>query len=1263
MHRKFYLSILAVLVSTLFAQAQDFITLDWKTGGKNFWPAFDGSVVYGDSKLPNYAVNFYLGSDYELYGADVVVEYPEFEVLKKAEADTLRNSGVVLPAYPEVKTFLGVSAKKGILEAYFVPLVFRDGVYMKIKSFKLTLNKKTNKKRVSAAPAIKGRYVEKSVLASGKWVKIRVADAGVYRLTDQELSRMGFSDPSKVKLYGYGGRILPEVINAPEVDDLQELPLWREKGYALFYANGTLTWKRSGKYPVVYKHIQNHYTKYSYYFLTETEGTPATFLQAGSLPAGGAATVTNFPEFALYEKDGFSWMPAGRKFFEEYDYKQNATKSYTLDAPGIVNDSTAYLDVSFSSYSKTTNTVDAWLNGSNLGRLSISAVTDPYQVANVVEKQFSWNGAKNEKAVVMLTHNRPSTVSGHLDFIRLNYKRKLALSGSYLPFRGVDGKQKFVLSNANANTCIWDVSDVNNYKQITGTLDGGNYTFVVDNRAGNEYVAVDTKATFGKVEVVGTVANQNLHALNGVDMVIIVPDVSGLISQAKRLAEAHRDRDALKVEVVTSEQVYNEFSSGTPDATAYRRLMKMLYDRAVTDEEMPKYLLLFGDGVWDSRMITSGMRNHDPNGFLLCFESENSVSSTASYVLEDYFGFLDDGEGAGFYTDKLDIGIGRFPVRTAEEAKQAVDKTIDYINNKYAGSWKNVTCFMADDEANTLVHMKDGARMASAVERYNPEMLVKKIYWDAYDRETTASGNFYPAAKQDILEQLKNGALIMAYAGHANMQMLSHEGVLKVSDVKQMNSPRLPFWLTMGCDVGPFDDNEESFGKQLFLNPAGAIGTLTATRTTYSVSNGNMGAAFLKYALRKDSVGNALRLGDAMRESKCSLIGKIPNDEVYGGDTGLNKLQYVLLGDPAVTLSTFDRQIVVDDFNGKKAGEQTTMKAGSKVTVTGRVVDGLGNTDVSFNGAVYPTVMDREEKLLTKGHDGNDPFEYSARTRLFTGADSIRAGKFSFTFPVPMDISYSFESGMLNFYALNNAKDKEAKGIFTNFLVGDTENGAMNTDSLGPKIYMYLNTPDFEYGGTVHATPMLVVELEDEDGINTVGNGIGHDLVAIVDNALSQTYVLNTYYVPEFGSYTKGTVRYSLAGLSEGEHKLLFRAWDMKNNSSVSELRFTVDYSLKPDFDITCQSPAKEQTTFIITHDRPETQLELDVAVYDASGRQVWIHKENGTSEGNVYTIDWNLTTNAGQRLQPGIYFFRASIASAGSKQTTKSRKIVILAQ
>lgn len=1263
MYIRNYISFIIWLACAISLPAQDFVSLDWSTSRQGTLPFFKGAVLYPESILPNYIQSFDLGRDYSSHNYQVKVEYPEFRELKKEEADTLNLLGEKIEDHLQVKTSLSVSAKKGILEANFVPLIYKDGKYMKLIAFKLTVYKTLNYSR--AAGMFPDRYTESSALSKGKWVKIRVTDRGVYRMTNSELSAMGFANPAKVRLYGYGGLLLPEKVGAPLVDDLQEVPLWRENNAVLFYANGTVTWTKNGDNPVTYKHTQNYYSGYSYYFLTESDEAPKSFPQEHSLSEEGAVSVTTFPDYTFYEKDGHSWMEGGRQFFEDYDYKVNATKTYTLNAPGIVSTGPASVNVSFSAYGKELTTVDVNVNGGSLGKLSIKAVTDVYEVARVVEQRFDWTANKSEKVTVSLTHNRASTISGRLDYIRLNYTRNLTMAGSYLCFRGnSDKKTKFVVAGANADTRIWNVTDVNNYRQVNGNLTGGNYTFVTDNLPGGEYVAVNTKGSFGKVEVVGGVPNQNLHALKAVDMVIIVPPNTGLMAQAERLAQAHRDKDNLKVEVVTSEQIYNEFSSGTPDATAYRSFMKMLYDRAVNEQEQPKYLLLFGDAAWDNRMITSSWKNYSPKDFLLCFESENSVSHTQSYVLEDYFGFLDDGEGTNFYSDKVDIGIGRFPVRTAEQASQMVDKTIDYMYNKEAGAWRNVTCFMGDDEQDNLAHVKDATKMANIVEKYHPELLVKKIYWDAYDRVTNASGNSYPGAQKEILDLTKSGALIISYCGHANPSGLSHEWVLRIKDVKEMNSPRPALWFTMGCDVGPFDGAGESFGEELFLNPkGGAIGSITSTRTTYAGSNSNMGAAFIKYALMKTPEGKPFRLGDAMRESRSALITGAGGKD-FDSDRGLNKLQYVLLGDPALALNAYNRNIVVDEFNGKAATESTDMKAGSKVTVKGRVVDNEGNIDPTFNGIIYPNIMDHEETLLTKGHDGTTPYEYNVRSKkLFAGADSIRSGEFSFTFPVPMDISYSFDSGLLNLYALDGSKEKEGKGLFTNFLVGGTEDGAMKTDSLGPKIFMYLNTPDFPYGGQVNGTPVLVAELEDEDGINVVGSGIGHDLVAVIDNSPAYSYVLNSYYAPNFGSYTGGIIRYPLGELSEGKHKVMLRAWDMKNNSSTSELEFTVNYSLRPNFDITCMSPAKNKTTFIISHDRPESELDFNVCVYDFSGREMWVHTEKGFSSDSVYYMDWDLTSNGGQRLQPGVYLFRATVSSGGSKETTKSRKIVILAQ
>ena len=1248
-------ALLFLLFCTVLSYSQEFVSLKWLNQPKQPVPTFEDAACDKDSKLPCYVQFFDLGKEFDSYHYEVIVEYPEYEALNKVESEAVSGLKENMTDYPEVKTSLGITAKNGLLEASFIPIIYKDGIYFKIKSFKLSLKKRSDFTRSVDNKA--ERYSYNSVLSKDKWIKIRVSEEGVYQISNKELTGMGFKNPGKVRLYGYGGLLLSEKAGTPLVDDLQEVPLWRENGYVLFYANGTIKWNIS-KDTTQYNHRPNHYSNYSYYFLTESEVTPKSFPEVSPVAKQGATAVSKFPDYSLYEKDGFSWLAVGQTFFEEYDYKSNPKKSYTLNAPGIISNENAWIEVSFSAYSKKEDTsVDINVNGTSLNKITIGATTGEYSLTSIAAKKQEWKGSKSEKVTVSLTHNRPSGVSGHLDYIRLNYIRSLALSESYLKFRGETKKTKFVISGANANTRVWNISDVKNYHNINGNLSGDTYTFTVDNNLTDEYIAVNTKGNFGKVEVVGEVPNQNLHGLEGIDMVIIVPPVKGLMDQAGRLAQAHRDNDGMKVEIVTSEQIYNEFSSGTPDATAYRNFMKMLYDRSDTYEEQPKYLLLFGDAAWDNRMITSSWRKLNPRNFLLCFESANSTSTLDTYVLEDYFGFLDDGEGVNLETDKLDIGIGRFPVRTVEEAEQVVNKTINYMHKKNAGPWKNTTCFLGDDEAGNTKHMEFADEIAVITENRFPELLVKKIYWDAYDRVTTASGNSYPGAHNDAIEQIKNGALIMAYLGHANPQSLSHEGVLKINDIKETITGKHAFWLTMGCDVGPFDSAEESFGEELILNPkGGAIGTLTSTRTTTGTNNAALAKAFIENTLIKDPNGKITRNGDALRIAKCYLVSKHI-------DSGKNKLQYVLLGDPAISLNDYNRKIKIEKFNSESGNDEKLIKAGSKVTVSGWIVDENDNPDDSFNGIIYPTVMDHVENLVTQGHDGNDLFKYNARTKkIFTGADSIRSGKFSFTFPVPMDISYSNESGLLSLYAIDNISKKEAKGSYIDFNVGGTEEGCMEGDSKGPKIFMYLNSPDFPNGGEVNGTPLLVAELEDEDGINRVGNGIGHDLTAMIDNSPLLYYVLNNYYTPDFGCYTKGSIRFSLPKLAEGKHSILLRAWDIKNNSSSSELDFNVNYSICPNLDVNYVNNGYK-TTFIISHNRPEALLNIKISVCDYSGKVLWTHEENGVSSDSAYYMDWDMTGYNGQRLQPGIYLFQATLSSNGSEETSKCQKMVVMKQ
>lgn len=850
------------------------------------------------------------------------------------------------------------------------------------------------------------------------------------------------------------------------------------------------------------------------------------------------------------------------------------------------------------------------------------------------------------------------------------------------------GKMKVVLSAGSNSTAEVSVNDsvIGTFTITLGTYDAGNSaekTFVVyglkdENsvkitpKSGGpirlDYISLHTdqpapapslsSASFPQAEYVYNITNQNHHADRNIDMVIIVPTSGILHTQAQRLKTFHEQHDSMTVKVVPADELYNEFSSGTPDANAYRRYMKMLYDRAETEAEMPRYLLLFGDCVWDNRMNISDMSTYSLDDFLLCYESENSFSHTYCYIDDGFFCLLDDGEGADILgSDKHDIAVGRISARNEEEAKIMVDKTINYINNENAGSWQNVVMFMGDD-GNNNIHMEDSEAAAQQTEAQQPGMVVRRVMWDAYQRQTSSTGATYPGATADILQQQNRGALVMDYCGHGGAYQLSHEGVVRISDFETATNAGLPLWITASCNVAPFDGVEDNIGEvSIFNRKGGAIAFYGTTRTVFVNRNKEINLAFLKYALGYTD-GKPNTLGEAQRLAKNELI-------TSGKDRSANKLQYSLLGDPALALKLPTQKAVIDKINGTDitSGTMPMLKAGSIVKVEGHI-EKQGAENTEFNGQVTATVRDSKALVTCKQQEptAEKAFTFYDRTKtLFNGSDSVRNGRFSFSFAVPMDISYTNGQGMINVYAINNAKTEAANGFTEQFTLGGTESAG--NDSIGPSIYCYLNSPSFTNGGNVNATPYFVAQITDKDGINTTGNGIGHDLELVIDGDMSKTYILNDNFEYDFGSYTSGTTHYAIPELSAGQHKLRFRAWDILNNSSTAELTFNVVRGLEPTlYSVSCtENPASTTTTFIVNHDYTGSNLDVDIDIFDISGRHLWTYSDTGVATTGTYTTDWNLTIDGGERLQTGVYLYRVRISADGSSKVSKAKKLIII--
>ena len=1162
-----------------------------------------------DSVLPHFLYSIPLPENYQDSVYTVSVKYPEYMDMTVSDvANYNRISGAALPSQVPLSQNISVSRRKGYLVASFCPLVFRNNKYQMLVSFMLdvkakavknsVLRQRKNDKAYASAADI---YAEHSLLASGKWAKIRVSSSGVYQLTDATVRQAGFSNINKVKIYGYGGNLQNEALYANDLartDDLKEVPQCVVGGKHLFYAKGPVSWTSNSS--TVRR--RNPYSDYGYYFITQSDEEPAT--------VDSATFVSSFypsPDdyHSLYEVDGYSWYNGGRNLFDPTPISVGGSQQVVI-----------------------TNTT-----GSQKGRLTVNVSA----------------GGNNQIRILLNGKD-----IGTLNVPILDYCKAGQDSGTYLldNLKVDGGKDTITIQNVSGETARLDYVSMAWEKAIP-----------LPNLSGSHPAATYVK----------NIANQDLHADGQADLVIIIPASRTLLKQAQRLKEFHESHDGLRVNIVAADQLYNEFSSGTPDANAYRRYLRMLQDRAATEADMPKYLLLFGDCVWDNRMLTADCKRFDPDDYLLVYESENSFSETVCYAGDSWMGILAEGAGSDARRELQDVGVGRFPVTTVAEAKIMVDKTINYSKNQNGGAWQNTIMFMGDD-GNDNIHMKDVDSVANSVGRDYPNFLIKKVMWDAYTRESSATGNTYPEVSKIIRQQQANGALVMDYGGHGNATLISHESVLGLSDFSESRTSNLPLWVTAACDIMPFDGVTETIGEAAVLNEkGGAVAFYGTARTVFTSANKYINHAFMKRVLSLQD-GKPIALGEAHRLAQNDVMlgtnryptptREDPNKTSPEQDNTENHLQYSLLGDPALSLNLPTAQVVVDEIDGVAVGSGTmpTVKAGSVIKMKGHVAGVEG-----FNGVVTATVRDTQEEITcklnnTSGDGAEVAFKYLDRTKtLYHGSDSIRNSSFELTFAVPKDINYADGQGMINLYALNTDKTIRANGSCDQFIVGGSAEA--KNDSVGPSIYCYLNSPSFVDGGNVNSTPYFVAEIKDKDGINAAGSGIGHDLQLVIDGDMAKTYTLNNNFSYDFGTYTSGSTFYSIPELEEGPHRLQFRAWDIQNNSSTAVLHFNVVKGLRPQlFNIgVTNNPARTSTTFIISHDRMESNMDVVIELFDAAGRQMWRHAESGVSATGNYTVDWDLSVDGGRPLQTGVYLYRVKVSSEGSSYVSKTKKLIVI--
>ena len=1213
--------------------------------------SFDGAIYTGMKTLPVWNETFFI----ENISADIILDSCLFIPLGEDEQLLINEFGKEIPYELSYSASRVMSRKQNGVHVEILPFI-KDKAsnrVLKLSSFRIRFSEAGMLLKSSSR-----NYVANSVLSQGNWYKLGVTQTGIYQIGYNDLVVMGINpatvNPTKIGIYSRGGTMLPEANSATRADDLPENTIdvtgqsdgsFDKGDQILFYAQGPVIWQYNS-YNQIWEHSSHLYSDTICYFLTTDRGTGKRVSLKESSSASETDIVDTYDFYTFYEENNLNLLKSGRQWFAQiFDVIPN--RSFSFDVPALAaggqvkaRSVTAASSTSASSFEFSIGS-QTW----NAAHSPISSYKDS-PVASGSTAYVSLQAVTLPLKIDVHYNKTTATGAGYLDLIDVNARCDLRFTGVQLDFRdsryGAGHTVKYQVKDAAGKARVWEVTDPLKVAAINTAVEGNDLAFKLSCDTLRQFVAFNENALLAP-HFITKIQNQNLHALTGTDMIILAPQA--FMPQAIRLATFHANASDLIVLVLDPVTIYNEFSSGTADLTAIRDFLKLLYDNS-SAPGIPKYLLLFGDASYDYKGKIAPNTNSVPS-----WQSPDSFSPISSLVSDDYYGMLDNNEGLS-YSDIIDLGIGRLPVKTPEEAEKAVDKIIHYSvpSDANSGDWQNIVTFVADDE-DYNEHVSQAEQMSLFIENNYSDINLDKIYLDSYVQVASPGGNRYPDANKAITQRVEKGSLILNYTGHGGETGLAHEQVLTVNEINNWsNYDNLPVFVTATCEFSRFDDpGRTSAGELVLLNPkGGGIALFTTTRPTYGSPNFELNKKFYQYAMSKPG-SKRLSMGEIIMNSK--------------RDKGAseNGRKYVLLGDPALQIDFPALNIMTTSVNGRVPGNGAdTLKAYMEVTIEGFVADNQGNLVPDFNGTVFPSVFDKSVPLKTLANDGGAEYSFLLRKNLlYKGKVNVVDGRFSFTFIVPKDIAYRYDSGKISYYATDGTRD--AAGYYNEIIVGGSSQPEVG-DNNGPEINLFMNTDKFRDGGITDQNARLLAIVSDENGINTIGNGIGHDITAILDGNTSEPFILNDFYESDINTFKSGYIWFPFSLLSPGEHTLTVKVWDVFNNSSEAEIHFVVyssgDFVISRTYNY--PNPFSDYTDIVFEHNQKNVEFAVRAEIYSITGQIVRVIEQTSTQIGSVSNpLRWDGLGNQGSKVPSGIYVYNLIVRTSNGLLSQATGKMI----
>lgn len=1091
-----------------------------------------------------------------------------------------------------------------------------------------------------------------SVLSEHTWYKIGVTEDGIYAVDYAQMQAMGIDmgslNPNQIRLFGNTPGVLPEENNAERYDDLVEIPVqvtgaddgsFDEQDRMLFYGKGPVNWSLNVLNSFTYE--PNPYTDTVYYFLCVDSGENGLRIQDNDQVETNAESVVvnTYLDYFFHESEELSPYNSGRSWFGDLITSQEGSLEFVYDLPGI--DTTKRHRIDSKVMGRCSSSFSYSLKINDLSIVSQYAIPKPgshyYGKEHRTTKTFM---IRDEQLVVRYeldsTGGNPMLFN---DYFVINFWRKLQYRGQGMAFRVILSQMTDTVARVELDSIVdgvecWEVTNPVSPNRQPLDYESEVASFGVRNGMVRQFFLFESSAA-KSVASCCRISNQNLHGITDAEMLIVTPRV--FWDQAEELAEFHRDRDSMNCVVVDIREVFNEFAAGVADPTALRDFIRMVYLRS---EGNLKYVLLMGKGTHDYRDL-KGIHNN----FVPTYEiGGNELDEVGSMCSDDYFALMDEYEGKNC-TGYVDLGMGRIPVTTPEQAQGVVAKIKHYADlSKTHGIWKNNHLFMADNDVR--LYAEHAEKLDYILDTSRRVAMTKKLYLDSYKIISTPSGSRIPEAHADLMDYFDKGVAVLSYTGHGGMKSLSEEWVLSITDIPVLNNyDKLPFVHTATCEFSKFDNpTVVSGGEQMLMNPhGGAIALLTTMRPTTAPNNLELSKSLHIHLFEKDDY-QSLRFGDIYRLAK--------SDAKYYKKANL---VYVLFGDPALRFSYPTQEIRTEKVNGMLVSNDSLVTINeSWSTIEGYISGVDSEIDTMFNGVVDVVVYDKKTDYTTLGNF-DYTFEYSYHHDvIFEGKASVKAGRFTLEFPVPADVNQGWGNACVSYYAYDPIRNVDANGVFDRLVVRVDDPSVIDDDQ-GPEIKMYWNDPSFENEAVVIRRGVLYADLFDESGIYHYNVSIGRDLVLNSNIPEYDNLIVNAWYEPAVDDSRRGRFVFPVKDLDDGYYQFKLKAWDTRNNSSEVEIAFQVREGSIIRHVCNYPNPFTEETCFTFDHGDMTDRLSVVIEIYDMFGRQVARLEEKTDAEiGVVNPVCWN-----GSNLKSGIYVYRITVTTSEGKTRSLYQRMV----